>query len=143
MLIKQISVFVENKTGRLADVTAILGDCGINIHALSIADTTDFGILRLIVSDADKAEAAIKAKGLAVRATEVLAVSVEDRPGGIARALRALDAGGISIEYLYAFMGKSGKNAPVILKVNDFEKAARVLDGAGISIIKPEEMHSF
>ena len=101
-MIKQLSVFIENKPGRLAEMMQSISDAGVNIHALSIADTTDFGILRLIVDDADSAKEILKAQGLTVKVTEVLAVALEHKPGSLAHILRELGNAGASIEYIYA-----------------------------------------
>src|SRR3974377_1387822 len=105
MKVKQISVFLENKSGRLAGVTKALGDNNINIRALSIADTTDFGILRLIVSDPEKAVNILKAEDFTVSETSIIAVQIPDNPGGLAGILQILDGSKINIEYMYAFVG--------------------------------------
>jgi len=125
--VKQISVFLENKSGRLAQVTRVLGDNGINIRALSIADTTDFGILRLIVDKPEEANRILRAAGFMVSETSVIAVQVPDRPGGLADILAALGLAGINIEYLYAFIGQSSDEAQVIFRVDDCDKAINVL----------------
>lgn len=134
MWVKQISVFLENKSGRLAAVTRILGNEGINIRALSIADTSDFGILRLIVNDPPKAYAALKEDGFTVSETDVIAVEISDTPGGLATVLEILDAGGANIEYLYAFVSKSSGNALVLMKVEDLDKAAAALKANDIPV---------
>jgi hypothetical protein len=133
--IKQIAVFLENKKGRLADVTKTLSAAGINIRALSLAETTDFGILRLIVNDPDKAAAELKKAGFVAQVTEVIAVEVEDKPGGLARILDVFDKNDINIEYMYAFVEKRVANAVVIFKIDDRDKAHRVLKEAGIPIV--------
>ena len=139
MFIKQLSVFVENKKGRLAEITAILAEKGINIHALSIADTTDFGILRLIVADPGAACAILKSADIMVKETDVLAVSLIHEPGALSAALKALEDNDISIEYMYAFTSRSaGHDAMVILRLNDQEEAVKKLTGAGIKFITPE-----
>lgn len=136
MLIKQISVFIENKSGRLADITAVLGKNGINIHALSIADTTDFGILRLIVDDPDKALKALKEDGLTVKTTEVIGITVSHKPGGLSNALRVLDDAKIAIEYMYAFTGSSKDDkAMVIIRVDNQDKALDVLMNSNINLL--------
>ncbi|MCL6639646.1 MAG: ACT domain-containing protein [Firmicutes bacterium] len=141
MKVRQISVFLENKSGRLAQVTQVLGENGVNIRALSIADTTDFGILRLIVNDPEKAYRALKDGGFTVSATEVIAVEVEDRPGGLSRALQALDAAGINIEYLYAFLQKASSAALVVFRVEQVDEAVRVLQAEGIRLLSEEEVY--
>ena len=140
-MVKQISVFLENKEGRLAGVTKALADNGINIRALSIADTTDFGILRLIVNDPDAAYKVLTEAEFTVSIREVLAIGIPDEPGSLAKALQALRRGGVVIEYMYAFLGKAGDKAMVILKVSDNEKTIQALEGTGVSVINPEEVY--
>jgi len=135
MLVKQISVFLENKSGRLAEVTKILGDNGIDISALSIADTTDFGILRLIVNQPEKAEKVLKENGLTVSCTSVIAIAVVDEPGGLARALEVLEKESIGIEYMYAFVGKTSNEALVILRVEAPDMAVKVLTENNIRVL--------
>lgn len=135
MEVRQISVFLENKKGRLAKVTRLLGEQGINIRALSIADTTDFGILRMIVNDPEKAERLLKAAGFAVTTTGVLAVEIPDRPGGLADVLDILEQAGMNIEYLYAFVEKASTDALVLIRVEELAAAAEVLKGAGVSVL--------
>lgn len=141
MKVKQISIFLENKSGRLAQVTRVLGDNGINIRALSIADTTDFGILRLIVNDPDKAYQVLKEAGFTVSTTDVIAVEVTDEPGGLAKALMTLDRAGINIEYLYAFVQKATSAALVVFRVEQLEEAARALQEDGIRILSGDEVY--
>ncbi|MBU4532996.1 MAG: ACT domain-containing protein [Eubacteriales bacterium] len=142
MWVKQISVFLENKSGRLAAVTRILGNEGINIRALSIADTSDFGILRLIVDDPAKAYSKLKEGGITVSETEVIAVEIPDTPGGLASVLDILDAGGANIEYLYAFVSKSSGNALVLMKVEDLDKAAAALKANNIPVPGAEQVYN-
>lgn len=141
MLIKQVSVFVENKPSKLADIVKTISDNGIDMYALSIADTTDFGILRLIVSDSDKAKAVLKEKGMVVKRTEVLGVTVEDKPGGLGRILDVLSQENIGIEYIYAFIGKSEKGASVVMKVDKTEAAIKLLSNAGIEMLTAEQLY--
>ncbi|MDP4180919.1 MAG: acetolactate synthase [Bacillota bacterium] len=141
MLVKQISVFLENKSGRLAEVTKSLGNEGIDISALSIADTTDFGILRLIVNQPEKAEKVLKENGFTVSSTNVIAIEVEDKPGGLAVALDVLESESIGIEYMYAFIGKSEEKALVILRVEDSQKAIEVLNNKNIKVIPSKEVY--
>src|ERR1700692_1480294 len=108
MKVEKISIFIENKSGRLAEVTGILGNAGVNIRALSLADTSDFGILRLIVNDRDKAMTVLKEYDFTVSRTEVVAVEVPDRPGGLAGILQSLDNEKINVEYMYAFVERCG-----------------------------------
>ncbi|HIR52990.1 MAG TPA: ACT domain-containing protein [Candidatus Onthovicinus excrementipullorum] len=140
MPIKQISVFVENKAGRLADITAVLEKAGIDIRALSVADTTNYGILRLIVSDPDRAENALKEAGMTVSITSVLGIGIPDVPGGFSKAIRVLSDEGISVEYAYAFITPRVGMAYVIIRVEDNEKAAQVLSDKGIALIDQDEI---
>ncbi len=141
MLIKQISIFLENKSGRLAEVTRVLGSNKIDISALSIADTTDFGILRLIVNRPEEAVEILKENGFTVSCTSVIAISVADKPGGLATALDILKREGIGIEYLYAFVGKAENEALVILKVADTDKAIKALKDNGINVISSDSVY--
>jgi hypothetical protein len=135
MLIKQISVFLENKSGRLAEVTRTLAENNIDICALSIADTTDFGILRLIVNKPEEAEKVLSDHEFTVSCTNVIAIGVEDKPGGLAGALDILEQNSISIEYMYAFVGKSGNEAFVILRVENPDEALETLKKCNIQIL--------
>jgi len=141
-MIKQISVFLENKSGRLAAVTKVLGLNDIDISALSIADTTDFGILRLIVNKPDMAEKALNENGFTVSITEVIAISIPDKPGGLATALEVLQNESISIEYTYAFVGKREGEALVILRTDNQQKAMEVLKKNNIKVLTEEEVYS-
>ena len=140
MTIKQLSVFVENKQGRLSEITGILQGAGVDIRALSLADTTDFGILRLIVDKEDGAEAALRGAGLTVSLTPVIAAGIADRPGGLAEAMALLRDGGISVEYMYAFISRRKEMAYVILRVDDNGKAAELLQKAAFPLLTEEEI---
>jgi hypothetical protein len=142
MKVEQISVFLENKPGSLAEVTRILGDAGVNIRALSLADTKDFGILRLIVNDHEKAKQILGQKGFTVRKTEVVAVEVPDRPGGLADMLKTLSDSGINVEYLYAFVQQSGTNAIIIFRFDETDRAIKVLSAQGISILDGKKVYA-
>ena len=142
MLVKQISVFLENKEGRVAQVARILSDAKINIRALSIADTTEFGILRLIVDQPPKAEEALRNEGFTVSITEVIAISIEDEPGGLADALQILHEDSISVEYIYAFISKTSHKANVILRVEDCEKAIESLQAKGLEVLTSGEVYN-
>ena len=135
MLIKQISVFVENKEGRLAEITEKIAAAGVDIRALSIADTTDFGILRLIVDRPEETEKALREDGFTVSVTNVIAVGIDDVPGGFAKPMRILANAHIDVEYMYAFISRDTKKAYVILRVNDNDAAAKVLEEAGIVLL--------
>ena len=142
MFIKQISVFVENKSGRLGEITSILAKAGIDIRALSIADTTNFGILRLIVNRPDAAEEALRAAGLTVSLTNVIANGIPDQPGGFAAAAAALTDRDVDIEYMYAFISRDKGRACVILRVPDNEKAVTALKDGGIEILREEDIYT-
>ena len=140
MTIKQLSVFVENKQGRLSEITGILQGAGVDIRALSLADTTDFGILRLIVDKEEAAEAALRGAGFTVSLTPVIAAGIADRPGGLAEAMATLRDGGISVEYMYAFISRRKEMAYVILRVDDNGKAAELLQKAAFPLLTEEEI---
>ena len=142
MKVEQISVFLENKAGRLAEVADVLGKEGINIRALSLADTTDFGILRLIVNDREKAKKALKEAGFTVGITQVIAVEVEDKPGGLARILKLLADEGINVEYMYAFVERSSGNAVLIFKFEDLDQAIEVLQSHSVKVIPGARVYS-
>jgi len=142
MKVEQISVFLENRAGRLADVTRTLGEAGVNIRALSLADTTDFGILRLIVTDHEKAKQALKENGFTVGRTNVVAAEVEDRPGGLHAILTMLSQSGINVEYMYAFVQQSGKNAVLIFRFDRTDEAIETLQKNGVRIIPGEELYN-
>ncbi len=141
MKVEQISIFIENKSGRLAEVTHALGDAGINIRALSLADTNDFGILRLIVDHTDRAKQTLKANGFTVNKTEVVAVEVPDRPKGLYGILAILDQGQVNVEYMYAFVERQGENAVIIFRFDNPEEAIEVLTKAGVRILPGERVH--
>jgi hypothetical protein len=141
MKASQISVFLENKSGRLAEVTRALADQGINIRALCIAETIDYGVLRLIVSDPAKAKRVLGDGGFTVTETEVLVLEIPDRPGGLATAIERLAAQGINIEYIYAFVTKSGENANVVFRLERIDQAAKVLAEAGFRILAGDDVY--
>lgn len=142
MKVQQISIFVENKSGRLAEVTDILAKNGINIRALSLADTVDFGILRLIVNDLEKAVSLLKSNGFTVNTNEVVAVVVPDRPGGLASILSALQGKGINVEYMYAFVQRSEGNAVLIFRFDDVGKAVSALQAAGVRVMGGDDVQA-
>lgn len=136
MQITQISVFLENNAGRLAEVTKVLAQKNINIRAISIADTADFGILRLIVDDSSKAINALSTAGFTARSTEVLAVEIPDQPGSLARVMELFQKTGVNIEYLYASLeGDTGK-AVVIFKVEDLQHGLKIVKENGLSTLE-------
>ncbi len=132
---KQLTVFVENRRGGLAVLTRLLADARVDMKALSIADTRDFGILRLIVSDAEKASDTLQKAGFLVQITEVVGVTLPDRPGALAQALDILDQDGVNLEYLYAFLSSEPGTARVVLRVADNAEAERILTQNGFSIL--------
>ena len=141
MLIKQISIFVENKPGRLSAVTKLLSDNDIDIRALSVADTKDFGILRLIVNNPTKACEILKEADCTVSLTNVIAIGIHDKPGGLSAAMDCLYSANISVEYMYAFISKSEDQAYVILRVENNDKAVEALKENNFTILKAEEVY--
>ncbi|MGQ9648712.1 MAG: ACT domain-containing protein [Phycisphaerae bacterium] len=138
MYAKQVCVFLENKKGRIAEVTGLLAGEGINIRALSLADTPDFGVLRLIVDDRVRCVRVLKLNGFVVQETEVIAIEIDDRPGGLHRIVELLDREGINIEYIYAFMKKKAEQALVVFKIDDAARAAETLGRSGIAIVSED-----
>ncbi len=141
MQVEQISIFIENKSGRLAEVTQVLGESDINIRALSLADTSDFGILRLIVDKTDLARQTLKERGFTVNKTAVVAVEVPDRPAGLAGILQILDGGGVNVEYMYAFVEHSANNAVIIFRFDDADAAIKVLLANDIKVLEGERVY--
>lgn len=135
MAIKQLTVFVENKQGALVSITDTLASNNINIRALSIAETEDFGILRLIVNDVETAKETLTEKGYLIKVTNVVGVKIGDAPGKLTAALGVLDRAGINMEYLYAFMTRTEKHAYVVFRVEDDEAAESALESAGFHLI--------
>lgn len=135
MAIKQLTVFVENKQGALVSITDTLAQNNVNIRALSIAETNDFGILRLIVNDESTAEKTLSEQGYLIKVTDVVGVKIGDAPGKLTAALGVLDKAGINMEYLYAFMARTEKHAYVVLRVEDNEIAEAALENAGFHLI--------
>ena len=135
MAIRQLTVFVENKQGTIASVTDTLSRHDVNIRALSIAETEDFGILRLIVNDEEAAVKTLREQGCLLKITEVVGVKIGDAPGKLSAALRVLDEANVNVEYLYAFMARTEKHAYVVLRVEDNEEAESILQNAGFHLI--------
>lgn len=142
MRLEQISIFLENKAGRLAEVTRVLSQAGVNIRALSLADTSDFGILRLIVNDNDKAKKALKEHGFTVGKTDVVAVEVEDRPGGLSHILDVLGKKNINVEYMYAFVQHSGKDAVIIFRFDDIDAAVKLLQESNVRVLEGKTVYT-
>ena len=141
MKVTQISVFLENKSGRLAEVTQALADSQINIRALCIAETIDYGVLRLIANDPAAAKRVLSARGFTVTDTNVLVVEIEDRPGGLARVIKVLAQAGINVEYIYAFLTRSEK-AFVVFRLEKMDDATEALQAAGVRILTGAEIYS-
>ena len=135
MAIRQLTIFVENKQGKLVEITRLLAENDINLRALSIADTKDFGILRLIVDDTDRALVELGENGVMVKITEVVAVEIPHRPGALSKTLTVLADSGINVEYLYAFLASKGQGAYVVLRVADNKAAEKALTKAGYLVL--------
>ena len=140
MKIRQISIFIENKVGRIKEITDILGLNNINIRALSLADTSDFGILRMIVDDIEKAVKFLKDKGFIVKVSDVVAVEVPDKPGGLAKVLNLLVSNGMNVEYMYAFFEKPENSALLIFRFEKPDEAIEILTKNGINISSEEKL---
>lgn len=136
----QLSIFLENRAGRLAEVARVLGEARINIRALSLADTSDFGILRLIVSDFEKAKTVLKENGFTVGRTTVVAVKVKDKPGGLFEILNMLTTENVNVEYMYAFVHK-GENAILIFRFDRTDQAIEILRKNNVTIVPGEELY--
>jgi len=136
MTISQLSVFAENKAGSICDMTKALADANIDIRAFNVAETKDFGVLRLIVNDAKKAKEVLAEKEFIVSITPVIGVVVPDAPGGLAQVLSAV--GGINVEYIYAFVSVSGSHAYVVLRVDDNDAAIKALTDAGFDLLSDD-----
>lgn len=141
MKLKQLSVFLENRPGRLRELCGLLAENNINILTLSLADTEQFGILRLIVRDYERARTLLMEKGFVAKLTDVVAVEVKDEPGGLGRILQIEEAAGISVEYMYAFTIKSGENAVMVFRFDDMDKAIAALQTAGLGVLSSIELY--
>ena len=141
MFVKQLSVFVENKFGRISEIINALAENSIDISALSLADTSEFGILRLIVDKPELAVDVLKEEGVIVKLSDVLAIAIDDAPGGLAKALEVLTQANVVIEYMYAFISKSEDQAYVILRVENNDKAVEALKENDFTILKAEEVY--
>lgn len=142
MTIKQLSIFVENKAGTVSGITKSIADAGVSIRALSVADTQEFGILRLIVNDVEKAKEVLSENDCVVSVTKVIGVQIPDVPGGLSKVLKLMSENEINIEYLYAFITISGEHAYVVLRVEDNDKAAKILADAGIKLVSQSDIDS-
>jgi hypothetical protein len=141
MIVEQISVFLENKPGSLEHATRVLKENNINIRTLSIAETVDFGILRLIVNDVDKTNNVLKEAGFRVSKTAVVAVEVPDQPGGLHSIMDVLNKENINVEYLYAFVEKSGQNAVIIFRFDNPEKAIEILLAHKFTVVSGKKLY--
>jgi len=135
MKIQQLSIFLENKPGRLSSVCSALAQAGINLTTLSLADTHQFGILRLIIREWQQAKQLLEECGYAVKVSDVLAMEVADRPGGLANVLNIIENDGISVEYMYAFTIRKKENAILVFRFDQMDKAIEVLQSSGISLV--------
>ena len=141
MAIKQLTVFVQNSKGTVVSVTDILSKNNVNLRALSIAETQEFGILRLIVNDEKTAEAVLTENGYLIKVVDVVGVKISDEPGKLTEALAVLDSANINVEYLYAFMARTEKHAYVVLRVEDNDIAEELLTGAGFKMVSEEDIN--
>ncbi|MFA5026373.1 MAG: ACT domain-containing protein, partial [Candidatus Methylomirabilota bacterium] len=141
MTVEQIAIFIENRSGRLAEVAGILAQEAINIRAIFVADTTDFGILRLIVDRPEQAMRALKENGFTVSTTPVVAIEMPDRPGGLWEILKRLESVGLNVEYMYAVITRSGNNAVVVFRFDDPDRAVRLLREAGIGVLSGADVY--
>jgi hypothetical protein len=141
MKLKQISIFLENRKGRLWKALNILSNADINIRALSIADTSEFGILRMIVPEPDQAREILEEANFVVKVNEVIAVGVSDEPGGLETVLQLLNKSDINVEYLYAFVEKKGEKAMVVIRTEDIDAGVTALEKGGITLMSSEEVN--
>lgn len=142
MQIKQLSIFIENKPGRLAEITEALAEATVDIRAISVADTSDFGILRVIVDKPDIAVEVLKRNGMTVSLTDVIAVGIDDHPGSFSKSVRMLADAGLTIEYMYAFVSRDKGKAYIIIRADDGNKASSVLEAGGVHILTPEDLYN-
>ncbi len=141
MIVEQISVFIENKEGRLLEISEVLAKNNIDISALSLADTEEYGVLRMIVSDPYKAKAVLLEHGVICKVTDVLAVSISDEPGGFSTALKRITEGGVSVKYMYACTSHKKGKALMILSVSNLEKAEEIISKGCSAIEDPTEIY--
>ncbi len=141
MYVKQISVFMENRPGRLAAITKVLKDNSIDIRAINIADTTDFGILRMIVNDPVKAEQVLRANDMTANAADVIAISIDDNIGAFSDVITLLKDKDISIDYIYSFIGEKSSKAVIIIKTNDLESSIDALKEGGVKVLSAKDVN--
>jgi hypothetical protein len=140
MKIRQLSVFLENRAGRLAGLCRTLAEAGVNLTTLTLAEAGEFGLLRLITPEADKAREVVERAGYAATVTEVVALQVPDRPGGLASVLDVLEPHGISVEYMYAFAMRASGDAVMVFRFDDIDRAISVLQAAGVNVFKSVDL---
>ena len=140
MSIKQISVFMENRPGRLAEITRVLAKNNIDMRAINIADTTDFGILRMIVSEPDRAEKVLRDNNMTASITDVIAISIDDKIGSFSDVMSILEQGDISVEYIYSFIGEKSAKAGIVIRTNNGEKAVELFEKNGVNILSPADL---
>ncbi len=141
MLVKQVSAFIENKAGRLGEIANTLAKADIDISALSLADTTDYGIVRMILSDPEKAVLSLRESGVVCKITETLAVAIDDCPGGFAKSLKVLTDGGVEIKYMYACISHEKGKALMIVSVDDPEKAEELISSTDVGKVNPADIY--
>ena len=142
MFIKQISVFMENRPGRLAEITKVLSDNDIDVRAINIADTTDYGILRMIVNDDVKAEKVLRENNMTASVTDVIAISIPDTVGAFRTGINLLKDKGISIEYIYSFIGEKSNKAVIVIKTNKLDESLETLKNNGVAVLTKEEVNN-
>lgn len=140
MSIKQISVFMENRPGRLAEITRVLAKNNIDMRAINIADTTDFGILRMIVSEPDRAEKVLRDNDMTASITDVIAISIDDKIGSFSDVMSILEQDDISVEYIYSFIGEKSAKAGIVIRTNNGEKALELFEKNGVNILSPADL---
>ncbi len=140
MIIKQLSIFLENRSGRINEITSLLGAENINIRALTLADSSDFGVMRLIVDDLDKAITCLENNNISIGLTSVIAVEVPDRPGGLAEVMNKIENSGLNVKYMYSIPEKKHNNAIMIMRFDDAEETAERLKNEGLNILKQENV---
>lgn len=142
MKLKQLSVFLENRPGHLSHVCEVLAQAGIDIVTMTLADTSEFGILRLIIRDWQRAKEVLESVGFTVNLTDVMAIEVVDEPGGLEKILKVAESGGLSIEYMYAFACKPKKHALIVIRFDDISRACSVMTDAGIGVLSADEFYN-
>jgi hypothetical protein len=140
MKIKQIAVFLENKAGRLGDIAATLGEINVNIRAMSLADTVNFGIVRLIVDDTERAQQVLKDRGFTVRITEVIAAKIVDRPGELGQLLKLIEQAALNVAYIYGVTDSTKDSAVLIIRLDDLDRAIRILSENHYELLNSDQI---